>query len=589
VNVQGARAGRSGAGAGAGAGAAAGAGAGAAATTTGAVIGAAAGSIVSQVVAIAIGQQDKFSWKGVAAAALSGGLAPGVSSATSGWGAAATAAVNNVVSQGVNIALGLQERFSWAAVAASAVAAPIARQVAPKVAGAISREFSSKAAGEFAGRLAGGLVQQVASVAFNGGRIDYANLVADAFGNALGNSIVSGMTPKPIGVTAEQFAEVAAEMDARTNGLMERTGSQAYADAGRTLDQMEFEHRLDERIQLSAQAMNDKLDMQIQASVKAPPQIRFESETNEMTAAQARGLAYFDKQLARSLNGPSGVVPMAGGALAEMDHSSYVAPGFVASAYYSAAAEAENGNNSLGTRAINLGLAVATAPLALAEEAGRAILNIPYGAQRVGQDLAIVNLSSDRDTQILAGLDAVSFGAQAFTAAGSVVPIGQAANAFGAANLAPLQSAESFAAARATYAPNQPGLRTSTVISAERAEGYLIENGFSPARAKDYVASFDGPITARIARPGEAGYRYTDIADSQGNFLTQSEFATPPDAVSGLYLRPEYQNNATLRQTVTATGRSIVLEGAVRNGGPGVQQTVVINRNTFNYGTGVGY
>jgi hypothetical protein len=48
-------------------------------------------------------------------------------------------------------------------------------------------------------------------------------------------------------------------------------------------------------------------------------------------------------------------------------------------------------------------------------------------------------------------------------------------------------------------------------------------------------------------------------------------------------------NNASLVQQVTATGRSIVLEGGVANGTTGVKQTILVNKSAFNFGTGTGY
>jgi hypothetical protein len=132
------------------------------------------------------------------------------------------------------------------------------------------------------------------------------------------------------------------------------------------------------------------------------------------------------------------------------------------------------------------------------------------------------------------------------------------------------------------------GLRTSALISGERAEAFLVKNGFSADRAKDFVASFNGPITARLVRPGEDFFRYTDAPESTGSFLTKTQFANPPAAVDGLYLGP-YGNNATFVQSVGSTGRSIVLEGNIANGGVGIRQSVVVNRDTFQFGTGVRY
>jgi hypothetical protein len=119
------------------------------------------------------------------------------------------AAANNAISQGVNIAFGLQEKFNWASVAASAVAAP----TAAKVGGKVDAAMGARGAGQFATKLVGGLargaVSQATYAAFTGGRINYAQLIADSFGNALGAGIVDAME------TAGLPAEVRA-MDAES-------------------------------------------------------------------------------------------------------------------------------------------------------------------------------------------------------------------------------------------------------------------------------------------------------------------------------------------------------------------------------------
>ena len=130
------------------------------------------------------------------------------------------------------------------------------------------------------------------------------------------------------------------------------------------------------------------------------------------------------------------------------------------------------------------------------------------------------------------------------------------------------------------------GLSRSAVVSTERAEQLLIKYGRTAEQAKDYVASFNGPITARIVSPGENFLRYTDVATSKGSFLTKSVFGSPVEAVEGLYLKP-YGNSASLLQDVTASGRSIILEGGVANGS--AQQSLIVNRNAFQFGTGTGF
>jgi YD repeat-containing protein len=155
----------------------------------GAVIGAAAGSVVSQGVAMAIGIQDRFSWEQVAFAALSAGITqgiplPGVDNVIVNQ--AIRGAFNNAVNQGLRIAVGMQDKFSWAAVAASAIAAPIANEIGNAVGGALGGTI-----GQIAGGFARGFTSQVLVTGMTGGKIRAANIAADAFGNALGDSLGS--------------------------------------------------------------------------------------------------------------------------------------------------------------------------------------------------------------------------------------------------------------------------------------------------------------------------------------------------------------------------------------------------------------
>ncbi|MBY0563044.1 MAG: LysM peptidoglycan-binding domain-containing protein [Hyphomonadaceae bacterium] len=97
--------------------------------TAGAVAGAATaaalGSIVSQGIGVATGIQDKFSWNAVALAAIAGGIGGSGSQLGVGGSSAMSNAlrqgVANAITQGIGVATGLQRNFSWAGVAAAAV------------------------------------------------------------------------------------------------------------------------------------------------------------------------------------------------------------------------------------------------------------------------------------------------------------------------------------------------------------------------------------------------------------------------------------------------------------------------------------
>ncbi len=108
---------------------------GAAGVAGGLAIGAGAamvGSIVSQGIGVATGIQEKFSWKAVGMAAIGSLVSGGLSEAFGGGGilgAAARGAAGSAITQGIGVATGLQDKFSWAAVAAAGVGAAAGYQV----------------------------------------------------------------------------------------------------------------------------------------------------------------------------------------------------------------------------------------------------------------------------------------------------------------------------------------------------------------------------------------------------------------------------------------------------------------------------
>jgi hypothetical protein len=117
-------------------------------TVAGGFASGAAASIVSQGVGIAVGAQEKFSWKGVALAAVSGGVSGGLDklATVGGFGALGggtlasdvlRATVANVASQGIAVATGLSDKFNWAGVAAAGVVGGITGMVRRGLPGAV--------------------------------------------------------------------------------------------------------------------------------------------------------------------------------------------------------------------------------------------------------------------------------------------------------------------------------------------------------------------------------------------------------------------------------------------------------------------
>jgi hypothetical protein len=149
------------------------------ATVTGLGLAAAAGSVVSQAVGVATGIQDKFSWKDVGMSFISGGLGAGAS-APGNWIQQATrAVVRSAVSQAVGVTLGLQDKFSWAAVAAAGVGS---------AAGSLVGGIAGRASTAVNEALGGGKLAVKLGTVVNGTVVG----MADAIGNAAARSLIEG-------------------------------------------------------------------------------------------------------------------------------------------------------------------------------------------------------------------------------------------------------------------------------------------------------------------------------------------------------------------------------------------------------------
>ena len=171
----------------------------------GAVTGAAA-SAASQVVGIGIGEQSGLNWKGVALGAIAGGVSAGIGPGVSVdpdnvvggvLETAGRAAVGNVVTQGVEVAVGLQDHFDWTGVAAAAVGAGAGAAAGSAVGGALGGDMGT--VGTIITNTASGLASGVAATIVTGGHIDVGNILTDAFGNAVAGALVGSLLAPPAG------------------------------------------------------------------------------------------------------------------------------------------------------------------------------------------------------------------------------------------------------------------------------------------------------------------------------------------------------------------------------------------------------
>ena len=160
-----------------------------AATIAGTALAATVGSAVSQGIGLAAGIQSSFSFKGVAMAALSGGVTAGLGGTFgAGWaGAAARGALSSAITQGVGVATGLQDKFSWTGVAVAGVGAGAGEFIGGKTLSL--GKFGNRLAANTAGAMANAATRSVLTGTSFGDNVMRA--LPDAIGQTVG-SLVAG-------------------------------------------------------------------------------------------------------------------------------------------------------------------------------------------------------------------------------------------------------------------------------------------------------------------------------------------------------------------------------------------------------------
>lgn len=176
----------------------------------------AAGSVASQAVGSVMGVTS-FSWKNVAVAAAAGAVGGAFSFAAKAemlgqplknmtyLRNAAGAAVGNVASYAASRIIGNDAHFSWTNIAISAVSAGAGSWLGDTAASAfnINSEFGQTLAQGLAGGLVSGHLNRLAY----GNRVDYAQIVGDAFGTALGNMAGGSSTPASLGANGSHISD----------------------------------------------------------------------------------------------------------------------------------------------------------------------------------------------------------------------------------------------------------------------------------------------------------------------------------------------------------------------------------------------
>ncbi|VVM79054.1 hypothetical protein PS664_02187 [Pseudomonas fluorescens] len=164
-----------------------------------AFLGGVVGSAASQLVGKAMGAVDSFSWSKVAASGVGAGIGAAVGNLVAGgrtaqqlaqagsYGKIAAGSVlNSLGNYAASKAIGLEASFSWVGMASAALTSVAAAGISNGM-GFTTDNFKSN----FFNSMIGAQVSSGVQILIGkGGKLDYGNVAADAFGNAFGNGLI---------------------------------------------------------------------------------------------------------------------------------------------------------------------------------------------------------------------------------------------------------------------------------------------------------------------------------------------------------------------------------------------------------------
>jgi hypothetical protein len=237
---------------------------------------------------------------------------------------------------------------------------------------------------------------------------------------------------------------------------------------------------------------------------------------------------------------PAGVAQPSFGVGSLEDQSFYVSPGVITSSYQRGVAMLTDGNLPWSERIVGGVAATAMAPMMLAEETGRAFMNVPYYGSQIGQNAAELSLATTTEDRVVPALKLVQNASAGFLGASVVLPseLGAAFpdRAAGAAESSWEAALNSYEEGAATSAPMGPRLQLDAPMPHPAGQQYAL----SPGNALSFVTA--DPI---VLAGGTRIYRVVDdIAPSNGSWWSLTLPESRSVVRGGLAVRSEW-NQAT--------------------------------------------
>jgi LysM domain len=199
-----------------------------------------AGSIVSQSVGVATGIQSKFSWNAVALAGISGGIGNKLGPLAEGIGnafvqGAVRGVAGSVLTQAVGVATGLQKKFSWAGVAAAGIGGGIGGLVGKYFPGRgdIATNTKSTWYNNVASATASAVANAATRTALGKGQFgdNFRAAIPDAIGGVIGNMAGEAAWDAGVAMLKANFMPTAPKPPAEADQKLPKPTSQTAPEA----------------------------------------------------------------------------------------------------------------------------------------------------------------------------------------------------------------------------------------------------------------------------------------------------------------------------------------------------------------------
>jgi hypothetical protein len=301
----------------------------------------------------------------------------------------------------------LQDKFNWKGVAAAAVGAGAGYAVGDALSGALPEgvhgpvrpEFSSSlgvVGGNLARATLSGFVAGMATAAMRGGRISAARVATDAFGNALGYSLAEGFGQTSGSIAASQQSQTLSEIGQETSrASLPSNYWSMTADAGGATGTRSDGIPVLPEVTVEGRRMTPEEEAAYDAE---------EARRNAggRSTADRPFLDYSAIVGSGRRAGQSAPAPAATGTIP------YINPQLFAQRFAMAERGVFQPGNTLGQRAVNLGLAAGTFVPMLLEEGGRALANAPGQLASAFRNGADVFRAPTVEQRVVAGLSALT-------------------------------------------------------------------------------------------------------------------------------------------------------------------------------------